>query len=105
MSMAPSLDQSAPTPIANDPGCCLEHPPERIGNVPVPVFERPNGRGKHCAGCHGLPFRLRTPSGTLSFISTVTVFGTALEITLSELTMETFYPADEFTKTALSGLG
>jgi hypothetical protein len=48
---------------------------------------------------------LRTPSGTLSFISTVTVFGTALEITLSELTMETFYPADEFTKTALSGLG
>jgi transcriptional regulator with XRE-family HTH domain len=49
-----------------------------------------------------IPLRLTMPSGILSFISTVTVFGTPLEITLSELTMEAFYPADEFTKAALS---
>jgi hypothetical protein len=48
-----------------------------------------------------IPLRLKTPNGTLSFLSTVTVFGTPLEITLSELTMEAFYPADEFTKDAL----
>lgn len=50
-----------------------------------------------------IPLRLTTPNGILSFISTVTVFGTPLEITLSELTMEAFYPADEFTKAAVSG--
>jgi hypothetical protein len=30
----------------------------------------------------------------LSFISTTTVFGTPVEITLSELALETFFPAD-----------
>jgi hypothetical protein len=29
--------------------------------------------------------------------STTTVFGTAIEVTLSELVLEAFYPADEFT--------
>ncbi|GGJ36163.1 transcriptional regulator [Deinococcus roseus] len=44
-----------------------------------------------------VPLKLRTPEGTLSFISTTTVFGTAVEVTLSELTLETFFPADAFT--------
>jgi hypothetical protein len=39
-----------------------------------------------------IPLRLSTPGGILSLISTVTVFGTPLEITLSELTMEAFTP-------------
>jgi hypothetical protein len=37
----------------------------------------------------------------LSFLSTTTVFGTAVEVTLSELVLEAFYPADEFTLNAL----
>lgn len=41
-----------------------------------------------------VPFRLATKAGTLSFISTTTFFGTPAEITLSELTLEAFYPAD-----------
>jgi len=41
-----------------------------------------------------VPLKLRTQRGTLSFLSTVTVFGTPVEITLSELTLEAFYPAD-----------
>ena len=49
-----------------------------------------------------IPLRLMTPRGTLSLLSAVTVFGTAMEITLSELTLEAFYPADEFTRAALS---
>lgn len=48
-----------------------------------------------------IPLSLKTPGGMLSFLSTVTVFGTALEITLSELTLEAFYPADEATATAM----
>lgn len=42
-----------------------------------------------------IPLRLKTPKGVLSFLSTVTVFGTPIEITLSEVTLEAFYPADE----------
>lgn len=48
-----------------------------------------------------VPLRLRTRTGVLSFLSTVTVFGTAIDITLSELSLEAFYPADEATEAAL----
>ena len=41
-----------------------------------------------------VPLKLESPAGTLSFISTTTVFGTPVEITLSELALETFFPAD-----------
>lgn len=44
-----------------------------------------------------IPLRLLTKEGELSFISTVTVFGTPIDITLSELAIETFFPADEKT--------
>jgi transcriptional regulator with XRE-family HTH domain len=48
-----------------------------------------------------VPLRLRTHGGVMSFLSTVTVFGTAVDITLSELSLEAFYPADEATAAAL----
>ena len=48
-----------------------------------------------------VPLVLDTPQGQLSFISTMTVFGTPLEITLSELALETFFPADAATAAAL----
>ena len=49
-----------------------------------------------------VPLKIRTPEGAvLSFFSTTTVFGTAVEVTLSELVLEAFYPADEFTAAAL----
>ncbi|MCW8086493.1 helix-turn-helix transcriptional regulator [Sabulicella glaciei] len=41
-----------------------------------------------------VPLVLDTPSGVLSLISTTTVFGTPAEVTLSELAIETFFPAD-----------
>ncbi|MBV9813849.1 MAG: transcriptional regulator, partial [Acetobacteraceae bacterium] len=47
--------------------------------------------------------RLRTQRGTMSLLSAVTVFGTAVEITLAELTLEAFYPADEPTRRLLTG--
>ncbi|MBD8527346.1 helix-turn-helix domain-containing protein [Pseudomarimonas arenosa] len=39
-------------------------------------------------------FRLRLPQGELALFSTITVFGTPTDITLSELALEAFYPAD-----------
>jgi hypothetical protein len=35
-----------------------------------------------------VPLRVRTPVGVLSLISTTTIFGTPLEITLAELALE-----------------
>lgn len=44
-----------------------------------------------------IPTRLRTADGVLSFFGTTTVFGTPVDITLAELAIESFYPADEVT--------
>jgi transcriptional regulator with XRE-family HTH domain len=51
-----------------------------------------------------IPFRLRTPAGTLAFLSTTMVFGSPVDITLSELAVETFFPADPATAEALRAL-
>jgi transcriptional regulator with XRE-family HTH domain len=51
-----------------------------------------------------LPLKLRTDRGVLSFISTVTVFGTPHDITLQELAIETFFPADGLTAQVLAQL-
>ena len=48
-----------------------------------------------------VPLVLDTPLGQLSFISTMTVFGTPVEVTLAELALETFFPADAGTAQAL----
>ncbi len=48
-----------------------------------------------------VPLRLATPAGVLSFISTTTVFGTPIDVTLSELALESFFPADAATAAAL----
>ena len=50
-----------------------------------------------------VPFRLRGEDGVLSFFSTVTVFGTPLDITLAELAIEAFFPADSETAVRLRG--
>jgi len=51
-----------------------------------------------------VPLQLRTETGVLSFIGTTTVFGTPVDITLAELALETFFPADAATAAALRGL-
>lgn len=49
-----------------------------------------------------VPLRLRAPDGgELAFLSTTTVFGTPREVTLSELAIEAFYPADAGTRARL----
>lgn len=51
-----------------------------------------------------VPLRLRTDIGVLSFFSTTTVFGTPVDVTLSELAIEAFFPADAQTGEALRKL-
>lgn len=52
-----------------------------------------------------VPLQLKTESGVLSFFSTTTVFGTPVDVTLSELAIEAFYPADPETAEALRRIG
>lgn len=51
-----------------------------------------------------VPLRLRHESGELAFMSTITTFGTPLDITLSELSIEAFFPADAHTAAVLRAL-
>jgi transcriptional regulator with XRE-family HTH domain len=51
-----------------------------------------------------VPFQLVTQSGLLSFISTTTIFGTPVDVTLQELAVESFFPADALTAKALAAL-
>jgi hypothetical protein len=44
-----------------------------------------------------LPFQLQTEHGVVTLISTVTVFGTPIDVTVAELALECFYPADAAT--------
>jgi transcriptional regulator with XRE-family HTH domain len=48
-----------------------------------------------------MPLRFQTEQGVLSFISTTTIFGTPADVTLQELALETFFPADAQTAAAL----
>ena len=76
---------------------------EELQSYPVP-------EGAHDARLEGellgvvMPFQFRTQFGVLSFISTTTVFGTPVDVTLQELALETFFPADEVTGAALREL-
>jgi hypothetical protein len=48
-----------------------------------------------------VPCVLRLPQGRLSMFTTLTTFGTPRDITLEELSIELFYPADDSTEALL----
>lgn len=49
-------------------------------------------------------FRMRVRGRELAFLSTTTIFGTPIDVTLSELAIESFFPADAATAAALREL-
>jgi transcriptional regulator with XRE-family HTH domain len=69
-------------------------------------YEAPPGAAETRAPSHDapalvVPLRLRDGGRLLSFMSTMTVFGTPVDVTLAELAIETFFPADAETAAAL----
>ena len=48
-----------------------------------------------------VPLRLRTAERELAFFSTISTFGSAVDITLDELMIEAFYPANAATASHL----
>jgi transcriptional regulator with XRE-family HTH domain len=76
---------------------------QELLGYPAPVLDdaAAHASGPALANSIVVPLVLDTPLGILSLISTMTVFGTPVEITLSELALETFFPADAATAAIL----
>ena len=67
---------------------------EVVGDVAVPSpLEQP---------AFALPLRVEVDGHELALFSTIATFGTAREVSLSELSIETFYPADDATAAVLA---
>ena len=79
----------------------LERLYEELGAYPAPASTAPRKSG---AAALVVPLQLAGPSGPLSFFSTTTLFGTPMEVTLSEIAIESFFPADAQTAAALRAL-
>ncbi|MFC3127512.1 helix-turn-helix domain-containing protein [Pseudoroseomonas globiformis] len=77
---------------------------EELKTYPIP----PQARGTRAPPLEeatiAVPLRLAGAEGPLSFLSTTTVFGTAVDVTLAEVTIETFFPADDMTAIAMARL-
>jgi len=79
----------------------LEALREELAGYPAPASKAPPIE----ASAILVPLQLESPAGRLSFFSTTTVFGTPVEVTLSEIAIESFFPADPETAEALRALG
>lgn len=76
---------------------------DEIRAYPIPPGSK---RASHDVSANEIvvPLRMSSSAGPLSFISTTTVFGTAVDVALSEIAIETFFPADEETTGAMRAL-
>jgi hypothetical protein len=70
------------------------------------AYPAPAGGSRHTDDSAGIyvPMRLASPVGELNLFSTTTVFGTPRDVTLSELAVEAFFPADAETGERLRAL-
>jgi hypothetical protein len=84
--------------VTGDPALRTLH--DELASYPAPA-----GDGDDVVGIAAndvvVPLRLRVDGGELRFLSTVTTFGTAVDITVEELAIESFFPADARTAEAL----
>jgi transcriptional regulator with XRE-family HTH domain len=76
--------------VTADPGLVKLY--QELKSYPIPARSAPLP-----ADNVAIPFKLRFNGDVLSFMSATMIFGTPVDITLSELALETFFPADEFT--------
>ncbi|WP_205021193.1 helix-turn-helix domain-containing protein [Streptomyces sp. HB132] len=80
---------------------------EEVASYPAPAdaaHPGPDGRTDEpgsAAHPYALPLRIEAGGQVLSFISTATTFNTPMDVTVSELAIETFLPADPETAAVL----
>ncbi|MER5813528.1 helix-turn-helix transcriptional regulator [Streptomyces sp. NPDC002033] len=82
---------------------------EEVAAYPVPLPEEEGEAGAEAGAegypCVALPLRIEHEGQLLSFVSSVSTFNTPLDVTVAELAIETFLPADPATVKYLRSLG
>ena len=86
--------------LASDDGT-LRALEEELAAYPVPGDAAQGPRPAGGEPALVVPLVVDSALGRLSFISTTTVFGTPVDVTLAELALESFFPADAATTAAL----
>ena len=74
---------------------------KELAGYPAPHAPR---RERNEADAIAIPFELRIGDRILSFISTITIFGTPADVTLSELAVEAFFPANAETTAVMQAM-
>jgi transcriptional regulator with XRE-family HTH domain len=79
---------------------------EEVAAYPAPEQAPTSDHGVQAPSAHpyALPLRITVDGHPLSFISTATTFNTPMDVTVSELAIETFLPTDPETAAALRAL-
>lgn len=88
------------TESSADPG--IADLAEELASLPSPFRSR-SRLGTQVGGVL-IPMILETAAGTISMFSTTTVFGTPLDVTLDEIAIESFFPADPASATRMREL-
>jgi transcriptional regulator with XRE-family HTH domain len=85
----------------------VRNPSERLDSLIAELEslapDRPRPQGPEYLG-FSVPLRLRAGGAELELITTLTYFGTAVDVAVAELRLEAFLPADDATATALAKL-
>jgi hypothetical protein len=82
--------------LSGDPGLAALH---------AELSRLPGGLDPHPPDGIAVPLRIRVGDDELAFLSTVTTFGTAVDLTAAELSLEAFLPADQRTADAVRARG
>ncbi len=82
----------------------LAAPLDELKSYPAPRQGGKHGAVSPASSEIAVPLMLKSDEGPLSFISTTTIFGMAVDVTLSEVTIEAFFPADPETAKVVAGM-
>lgn len=88
--------------ISADP--VLEALMQELSGYATPKVNRAPARPVGIEASVIVPLQLHTDAGLLMLISTTTVFGTPLDVTVAEIALETFFPADTETARRLRAM-
>ncbi|MET7682143.1 helix-turn-helix transcriptional regulator [Streptomyces sp. NPDC005423] len=77
---------------------------EEVAAYPVPAGCDDGGEVPSAVPYFALPMRIEYGGRVLSFVSSIATFNTPMDVTVDELAVETFLPADPATVTYLHGL-
>ncbi|WSQ13333.1 helix-turn-helix transcriptional regulator [Streptomyces sp. NBC_01231] len=77
---------------------------DEVSAYPVPEEDDADGQPAEPGLCFALPMRIEHEGRTLSFVSSISTFNTPMDVTVAELAIETFLPADPATVKYLHSL-